>query len=87
MLVPSSPCVRKVEFRASVAQRELFAEKSNGIGKGVEVEPKGWRPPKLSPSAEAAEKQAMQAHGASLSPSGVSASLEMFLLCLQMLVV
>lgn len=82
-LVPSSPRVRKVKFTASLAQRELFAGKSNGIGKGVKVEPEGWRPPRLSPSVEAAEKQAVRVHGASLTPGMVSPSLEMFLLVFQ----
>lgn len=86
LLVPSSPCVRKVKFTASLAQRELFAGKSNGIGKGVKVEPEVWRPPRLSSSVEAAEKQAVRVHGASLTPSRVSPSPEMFQLHLQMLV-
>lgn len=47
-LVASSPSVKKVKFSASGAQRELCRE----------VEPKGWRPPRLLPAVEAAENQA-----------------------------
>lgn len=86
-LVPSSPRVRKVKFTAGLAQGELCAEKSNDVRKGVKGEPEGWRPPRLLPSVEGAEKQAVRVCGASPSPSRVSASLEMFLLCHRMLVV
>lgn len=70
LLVPSSPCVRKGKFTASLAWREPFAGKSNGIREGVKVKPKGWRPPRLLPAVEAAEKQAVRVHGASLTPTG-----------------
>lgn len=58
LLVPSLPRARKVKFTASLAESKLFAGKSNSIGKGMKVKPKGWRPPRLSPSVEVAEKQA-----------------------------
>lgn len=81
LLVPSLPRARKVKFTASLAQSKLFAGKSNGVGKGMKVEPKGWRPSRLSPSVEVAEKQTVRVHGASLTPGRLSPPLEIFLAC------